>query len=249
MKLLSFYLSTYYFSLFSFINVPNSNLIPSTLLSTSQVRDSFLTIYKNHSSNHIIRQTPRPTPRQNPRQNPYDSMEHIVPKSFIQDKRYVKEMHNIILLPTKLNSHRSNYKFVPEIKVNDSKTTNSHQSILDEFGEISDTMTASSSIKCSRLKMFVPQEECRGMIARAVLYFLFSYQNESSEIIFSKVIDRKTIFEWNRDFPPSSFEVYKNKCIEKLQGNENIFISYYNDTEINIEIKRLLQNNSRIILN
>ena len=183
-----------------------------TFLSRSQLKNNLLTIYQNsyHSVDNFTK---------------FESMEHIIPQSFMVDKKNRNEMHNIILIPTKLNNARANFKFVDQIPENVPTT------FLNEYGEKTKKRTTTSSVKCKELKLFSPAEEYRGMIARAVLFFVFYHVNESQPIIFNKVIDKETVLQWNQNYPPTPFEYYKNKCIQRLQGNDNIFISHYNQTK------------------
>ena len=49
-------------------------------------------------------------------------MEHVVPRSYMKKaprfKNMVKDGHNIILYPSTLNSHRSNYQITDEGTIN-----------------------------------------------------------------------------------------------------------------------------------
>lgn len=191
-----------------------------SFLPRSQIKHNLLSIYEN--SHYPIEKNTK-----------YESMEHIIPKSFMIDKQNRNEMHNIILIPTKLNNARANFKFVDEIPENVPTTT------LNEFGEVTKKRTNTSSVKCKQLQIFSPAEEYRGMIARAILFFVFYYVNESQPIIFDKVIDKETVLKWNQEYPPTPFEYYKNKCIQKLQGNDNIFISYYNQSKSNYVLHKM----------
>ena len=61
------------------------------------------------------------------------TLEHIVPRSVSPTKtcNSTKDMHNLILYPAKLNTHRSKYKFVERKDIN---KRNNKTVLLDEYG-------------------------------------------------------------------------------------------------------------------
>ena len=62
------------------------------------------------------------------------------------------------------------------------------------------------------------------MIARSIAYIKFNYKNVNIE---KNVIDINTLKTWNKLYPPSKNEKYRNKYIVKIQGSGNIFIENY----------------------
>ncbi len=151
------------------------------------------------------------------------TLEHVVPKSIIHNSNYTKDMHNILWLPSLINNHRDNYKFVNALDLNDYIT------FLDNFGNTLKGFDPSNKdLSCIYLKSnmrreFVPIKNNKGKIARACMYFIKTYP-EYKNIIFEKVIDMELANTWHYENPPTRFEILKNRNICKYQGNLNLFI-------------------------
>lgn len=149
------------------------------------------------------------------------NIEHIVPQSLYQkDSTVKKDMHNLILYPKSLNSHRSNYKYVSDPKIYDESV------ILNQYGNkvnFLKPIQKNNSIKNTRMRIFHPDEQYKGQIARACMYFIRVYN--WNDIIFRHVIDPYTILLWHHQYPVSNFEKKKNKIILSYQGNENKYVS------------------------
>lgn len=157
------------------------------------------------------------------KKNIYDStLEHIIPQSVYKktDKILSRDLHNLILYPSKLNTHRSNFKYISDLKLyGDSK-------ILDENGEVLkyiNPIDNEISIKNSKKRLFMPKDEYKGDISRAAMYFIHTYP-QYKDFILDEIIDPYTILTWHHQFPVSDFEKFKSKEISKEQGNENLFI-------------------------
>lgn len=149
------------------------------------------------------------------------TLEHIVPKCYYKhENELFRDMHNIILYPSNMNLHRSNYKYVNEDKYYNGLTILDNKGrIIKKKNEIIDV-----SIKNNKMKTFVPTKNYRGYIARSCMYFINQYP-EYESIILNKVIDAKTILRWHCQHPVSNFEYEKNNIIKNLQGNDNIYIT------------------------
>ncbi len=150
------------------------------------------------------------------------TLEHIIPQSIYKknDKKLSCDLHNLIMYPSKVNIHRSNYKYISDLKIFDDSV------ILDENGNENKyykPLSKNFCIKNSKRKIFLPSDKFKGDISRAAMYFLYTYPNYK-DIILKDVIDPYTILTWHHQFPVSDFEIYKSEEIEKLQGNKNIFI-------------------------
>ena len=125
-----------------------------------------------------------------------------------------------MLYPAKVNSHRSNYKYISNPNLyEDSKFICGQGNIIDYKNSLGNQYF----IKNCKHKEFYPKEEYRGEISRAAIYFCYSYPNYQDQI-FSEVIDPYTILTWHHEYPVSSFERYKSIEIEKIQKNKNIFV-------------------------
>ena len=109
-------------------------------------------------------------------------------------------MHNIFLTNGKINSYRSNYKFVDEknylIKENDKY-----------YFEYNKLLIYDNSInyRNNSLKLFIPIHSSRGIIARSIAYMKYTYKN----LILENVIDKNILIKWNNEYPPT--EIEKNK--------------------------------------
>ena len=149
------------------------------------------------------------------------TLEHIIPQSMFKDNKNIsKDLHNIILYPSKVNSHRSNFKYISNSNFyEDSKIINGNGDIIKYEDKIGDKYF----IKSSKNKFFYPKEQYRGEISRAAVYFCYNYPNYTNTV-FNKVIDPYTILTWHHEYPTTNFEKYKSIEIEKIQGNKNIFI-------------------------
>ena len=150
------------------------------------------------------------------------TLEHIIPQSIYKktDKKLTCDLHNLILYPSKVNIHRSNYKYISDFKIYEDSV------ILDENGNKDKyyrPLSKGFCIKNSKKRFFLPSDEFKGDISRAAMYFLFTYP-EFRDKILKDIIDPYTILTWHHQFPVSDFEIYKSEEIEKLQGNKNIFI-------------------------
>ena len=151
------------------------------------------------------------------------SLEHVVPQSLFSNETTLKrDMHNIILYPNKINLHRSNYKYISDLKIYP------NSKILDEIGNVIEytepILDNDIYIKTNGKRFFYPSGKYRGLIARSSMYFANIYPNYQ-ETIFKNIIDPYTILMWHHEYPISKFELEKNKFITELQGNENSYIS------------------------
>ena len=151
------------------------------------------------------------------------TLEHVVPKSIINNNNYTRDMHNILWVPSLINNHRDNYKFVNIFDVNDPII------FLDYFGNkikngegLNDDLSH-MYLKSNLRREIIPIQSMQGKIARSCLYFIDTYP-EYQNIICEKVIDLELANEWHYENPPTKFEIVKNKQILKHQGNLNLFI-------------------------
>ncbi|AXH14753.1 deoxyribonuclease [Malaciobacter mytili LMG 24559] len=110
------------------------------------------------------------------------------------------DLHNLVPAIGELNANRSNYKFgiIPDEK--------------RFYGENIDFEVD------SKAKIVEPKESIRGDIARIYFYFEHKYKMPISK-------QQKKLFEvWNKQDPVDEWEREKNKRVEKIQGDSNIFI-------------------------
>ena len=152
------------------------------------------------------------------------SLEHVIPQSLYKKQKPAvsHDMHNLMLYPVLLNSHRSNYRYSNELVLDDTTT------ILDGSGEkilySGPFNQIGICLKSNKKRYFYPRPFYRGKIARSCMYMAMTYP-ELCEDIFKDVIDPFVLLTWHHEHPVSGFEIRKNNAIYKLQGNENIYVS------------------------
>lgn len=154
-------------------------------------------------------------------QEKYYTLEHVVPKCYYKEYTHlVKDMHNILLYPSNINLHRSNYKYVNEDRYYNQLT------ILDNQGNIvkKKNQILDLAIKNNKMKTFIPPNKYKGAIARSCMYFINQYPRFES-VIINKVIDPKILLLWHYAYPVTEFEMEKNEVIKSIQGNENIYVT------------------------
>lgn len=152
------------------------------------------------------------------------SLEHIVPQSIFKKKvpELSRDMHNLMMYPVLLNSHRSNYRYSNELLLDDTTF------ILGKNGEkciyTGPFNDIGICLKSNKKRYYYPRPFYRGKIARACMYMAMTYPEYQNEI-FTDVIDPYVLLTWHHEHPVSGFEIRKNQVIKKLQGNENIYVS------------------------
>lgn len=134
------------------------------------------------------------------------SLEHIFPKCYMNKKSF-NDIHNIYKCNNLINNCRSNYKYTDESLLK-----------LYEFKKLYDTDNYISS----KYKLFIPEKESRGIIARSIMYMTFEYNYN-----FNKVIDSYNLINWCLDYPPNSQELYHNHIAFMKQYKKNKFIELY----------------------
>ena len=144
------------------------------------------------------------------------SAEHIYPQCLLDGKQS-NDMHNIIKTLNTLNANRSNYKFHEDY---DTKSKHWVELECNNYVNHKD-------------KVFVPNNDSRGFISRAILYMYKEYNCNPK-----KIIDIEILKKWYYNFSPTIDERYHNDIIKRLQNKNNIFISNYNKK--NKGIKKIL---------
>ena len=145
--------------------------------------------------------------------------EHIFPQSFLKIYPKAKfDMHNIFLTNGKVNSYRSNYKFVDKFEFLIKKKKNYYF----KYNQLIVYNNYTNYINTS-CQTFIPIHSSRGLVARSIAYMKYTYE----DLILENAIDKNILFKWNKEYPPSEIEKKQNILIKEIQGNENIFINDY----------------------
>ena len=146
------------------------------------------------------------------------SLEHIFPKCYMNKKSF-NDIHNIYKCNNLINNCRSNYKYTDESLLK-----------LYEFKKLYNTDNYISS----KNKLFIPEKESRGIIARSIMYMAFEYNYN-----FNNVIDSYNLINWCLDYPPNSQELYHNHIAFMKQYKKNKFIELYNKKNYKSYIQKL----------
>lgn len=133
------------------------------------------------------------------------SMEHILPRSFLE-KHHYNDMHNIARTVNEINIQRSNYMYTDELTNN----TNWIKLSFDNYVN-------------HKYRLFIPNKSSRGFISRSLLYMAKEYNYDSL-----KIINKDLLIQWFYEHPPDKLEKYHNEVVAKLQNKNNVFISQYN---------------------
>lgn len=152
--------------------------------------------------------------------------EHIFPqylfKNNIKKDEMKCDLHNLYLCNSKLNSQRSNFKYISHEDYID----NGFDNYVDTTGnkvQGKDMFVKKGYIMIfnKKNKKFVPNLNSRGMISRSLAYFVIKYDIVHQ---LNDVIDINTLIEWNLKDPPTNEEYFKNIICYKYQNNYNPFI-------------------------
>ena len=153
------------------------------------------------------------------------SLEHIYPISYLISNKSKIDMHNLIKTTKYLNNARSNYKYTDFEEIN-FNINNKNWIQLENNNYVN-----------HKKKLFIPSNESKGIIARAILYTTFKYKFK-----LERVINLDTLISWYLKYPPTDKEKYHNNYVKKIQYTDNKFISSYK-SNIKMLIKIKNKNN------
>lgn len=144
------------------------------------------------------------------------NLEHVYPKCYM-NKQHYNDMHNIFKSDIYINNVRSNYKYIDN---NDIEFTMYNHNFKQLY--------TSKNYVNSKLSLFVPDDESKGIIARAIMYMSYRYNYD-----YRKVIDNYNLIDWCFKYPPTKLEYCHNNLIAQIQKNRNIFIDMYKHKKYN----------------
>ena len=172
--------------------------------------------------------------------------EHTVPQSFFSEKQPQKgDRHHLFLTDGQVNNVRSNYPFGETNATNSWSGYDNGDKALGQFG-YADFAYSSSQ------KVYEPDDQYKGDIARAILYMVVRYATKSEcrvgsgtqndypvtswggGMFSSSLSDnyglsdaaKQTFLKWHRADPVSKKEIDRNNGVEAKQGNRNPFVDY-----------------------
>lgn len=137
--------------------------------------------------------------------------EHVVPRSLIAEH---DDLHNLILLPDRLNHARSNYPYIQN-----STLPGRIQTIPPCFHSECDCYITGSLVS----KRFIPPDLFKGKIARSILYMEKKYPHHH-DLIHNKVLNLDVAFMWDSMFPTTEEEIEWDQIIKSIQGDSNPFV-------------------------
>jgi endonuclease I len=151
--------------------------------------------------------------------NSKPTLEHIFPKSYMNKISY-NDMHNIFKCNDRINNMRSNYKYTDFTELHN----------FNDFQKIYNTNNYISV----KHKLFIPEEQSRGIIARTIMYMSYEYK-----LRYSKVINTSLLINWCLDYPPIKEEINHNNLVFRKQYKRNKFIDIYNKKNYEKYIKNI----------
>lgn len=141
---------------------------------------------------------------------PYNC-EHVVPQSwFHKDSPMRGDLHHLFACEVKCNSMRGNLPYT-DFEDYDPQPVEQLEKVVELCGKAEDNS-------------FEPENN-KGVVARAVLYFLVRYPGLLSGH-YSSEEDITLLKNWHASQPVTVFEKHRNQCIYKVQGNRNPFVDW-----------------------
>lgn len=143
--------------------------------------------------------------------NPYDC-EHVVCRAWFKPNidfpKMEGDIHNLFTCERECNNERGNLPFFD----------------FPDYNPLPDPDKRFIRKHCGKLDMgkFEPEYN-KGIVARAVLYFLVRYSNVIT--VYSKD-DINMLISWSNLQPVEDYEKHRNRDIFLLQGNRNPFIDF-----------------------
>jgi endonuclease I len=137
------------------------------------------------------------------------TLEHIFPKTYMNKKSF-NDIHNIYICNNAINNMRSNYKFTDFHLHN--------KTVQDDFKRLFNT----DNFISNKYKLFIPENESKGIISRSIMYMSYEYKYR-----YNKIIDTKVLIDWCLNNPPSKEEVFHNHLASIKQFKRNKFIDLF----------------------
>ena len=138
-----------------------------------------------------------------------NTLEHIFPKSLT--KKNSNDLHNLFICNGDINNIRSNYKFIDDIDI----LSNNNWIKLEKNNYVN-----------KKNKLFIPNNESKGIVARAIMYMSYTHGYN-----YENIINFHNLIKWCITFPPTKEEYNHNNIVYAYQKNRNPFIDLYNKND------------------
>ena len=150
---------------------------------------------------------------------PFTKKNILITNSYIYSSSWVRD-HLTCGTPRQCRNENEQYRQITSDLHNivpaDSRFELKRKSSL--FGAVGDQVEKEACDFRRSYLLLQPPKDIKGDIARAIFYMHTSYQLP----IMGTIDDLK---RWNLEDPPSEEEIERNKRINEIQGNENIYIN------------------------
>jgi len=146
--------------------------------------------------------------------------EHVIPKSMIREHN---DLHNLILLPARINNARSNFKYIQGLGHDDIYKSNLTLKEVVSCGKLCD-ISCKMKAKSVSNKFFMPPDLFKGMIGRSVLQMTEKYPYHKN-LVNKCVLDLGVASIWDYYYPATIDEMIWNDIVEKFQGDTNAYVS------------------------
>ncbi len=93
-----------------------------------------------------------------------------------------------------------------------------NKTVQDDFKRLFNT----DNFISNKYKLFIPENESKGIISRSIMYMSYEYKYR-----YNKIIDTKVLIDWCLNNPPSKEEVFHNHLASIKQFKRNKFIDLF----------------------
>lgn len=130
---------------------------------------------------------------------------HCCEKTDAEFRKMYNDLHNLVPAIGEVNKLRAHYRFVDRVQSRSS-------------GDIMSFCEMAIDEKSHQVQ---PPPHIKGVIARAHLYMaeVYGVKLQNQQIVQYR--------RWNREYPPSAWEIEWNKRIARIDGTNNTYISNY----------------------
>jgi endonuclease G, mitochondrial len=157
-------------------------------------------------------------------QLPYNC-EHVIPQSWFAKKEPMRgDLHHLFTCESGCNSFRNNHKYYD----------------FPDYG-----IREVERNECGKLvnRLFEPENN-KGVVARAVLYFMLRYPSSFVDNFGYEDNDLAMLLNWHDEQPVTLYELHRNQEIFKVQGNRNPFIDF---PDLYLEFNEFLKHNAGLV--